>query len=221
MTTFSQAKNWWWMVPLGVRGVLLLLAFIYAVATVGSKASVFDLSALIGLKSVDFWHGRWWTLMTFWMMPAGLADFLFNGLLLVMLGGRLERAWSRFEFWTFFLVGVAGSGMAKVLINPSSDVALLGIAGGTWGLLAGWLKLFGDEPVQLLGVWSTTVRRAILVMAAVSFVMAWVSGGPILDLLTGLSGALAGWVYLTVRWRLNRGIKAQTFQSDRVRRLEL
>lgn len=221
MTSFSQAKNWWWMVPSGVRGLLLLLAFVYVVGTVGSKVSAFNLAALIGLKSVDFWHGHWWTLLTFWVLPTGLADFLFNGLLLAMLGGRLERGWSRIEFWTFFLIGVVGSGAATVLINPSSDVALLGIVGGIWGLLTGWLKLFGDEPVQLLGVWSTTVRRAILVMAGASIVMVWVSGGSILDLLTGLSGALAGWVYLTVRWRLNPGIKAQTFQSDRVRKLEL
>lgn len=201
MTLFSQAKDRrWGMLPPGVRGLLMLLAIVYAVEIAGSMSGAFDLATLIGLKPVDFWHGRWWTLMIFWVLPTGLADFLLSGVMLVMLGGRLERVWSRIEFWTFFLVGVAGSGVARVLLNPSSEFAMLGTTGGICGLVAGWLKLFGDEPVQLLGVWSTTVRRAILVMAAASLLVAWFSGGSIIEVLTSLSGAVAGWVYLTVRW---------------------
>ena len=201
--------------------MLLILLAVYAGSLIGVAAGKFDLAEGIGLRPMDFWRGRFWTFAVFWLLPAGVADLLFNGVMVVVLGGRLERAWSKFEFWTLFLIGVIGSGAAKVLLTPAGVMPLLGITGGVWGLIVGWFQLFGREEVQVFGIWSMTVRTIILLTVGAAVIGTVLTGGSIGDFLPALGGAVAAWVYLAVRWRHNREMEARMIQSRRVSKLEL
>ena len=112
----------------GVRTVLGLLAAVYLAATVGTLLHAFNLQDWLEVSGPKFWSGQIWRLATYALLPAGIMAFVMNGIALVMLGGMLERHWSRGEFWRYCLVTAAGAGLAKVLLQFSNPLPLVGAA---------------------------------------------------------------------------------------------
>jgi membrane associated rhomboid family serine protease len=204
----------------GVRAVLIVLTVAYLAEVVGLWSGAYDLSAWLALSGPVFWHGRVWSVVTFALLPAGILDLLFNGVLIACLGPSVERSWSRGELWSYCLITAAGTGVAKVILQPSSPALLTGAGPVVFGLLAAWARLHGWEEFRLGLVWQTTVLRAALLLAAVSFLMMVVSAGLVAAVVT-LSGGLAGWLYLSLRWKGNLARGSRTVTSERMSRLEL
>ena len=101
-------KNFWQrylgaLTP-GARILLALLAAFYAAALVGNFFHWFNLYNFLPLTGAKFWSGQIWRLVTYALLPAGILDFLMNAIALGLLGGQLERHWSRGEFWLFCCV---------------------------------------------------------------------------------------------------------------------
>jgi membrane protease YdiL (CAAX protease family) len=69
-------------------------------------------------------------------------------------------------------------------------------------------------------IWQTTARRAALLLAAITFLMMVMSAGLVVAIVT-LSGGLVGWLYLSLRWKVNLARRSRTVTSDRMSRLEL
>src|ERR1035441_4650952 len=155
----------------GVRATLFVLAAAYLAEVIGFWSSAYNLSAWLALSGPSFWHGRVWSVITFVLVPAGILDLLFNGLMIACLGPLIERAWSRGELWSYCLITATGAGLVKVALQPSNPALLTGAGPVVFGLLAAWARLYGQEEVRLGLIWQTTVRRAALLLAAISFVM--------------------------------------------------
>jgi membrane associated rhomboid family serine protease len=103
----------------GVRTALIVLAAAYLAQIIGVWTSAYSLSAWLALSGPVFWHGRVWSVITFVLLPVGILDFLFNGLMIACLGPLIERAWSRGELWSYCLITATGAGLAKVVLQPS------------------------------------------------------------------------------------------------------
>ena len=204
----------------GVRAVLIVLTVAYLAGVIGLWSGAYNLSAWLALSGPGFWHGRVWSVVTFVLLPAGILDLLFNGVMIACLGPLIERAWSRGELWSYCLIAAAGAGLVKVILQPSSPALLIGVGPVIFGLLAAWVRLCGREEIRLGFVWQTTVLRAALVLAAVSFLMIVVSTGLVAAVVT-LSGGPAGWLYLSLRWKVNLARRSRTVTSERMSRLEL
>jgi membrane associated rhomboid family serine protease len=204
----------------GIRTVLGVLAVVYLVEAMGRWSSAYDLSTWLVLKGPAFWKGRVWLVVTFVLLPAGIMDFLFNGMQIACLGPLIERAWSRAELWSYCLITAAGAGLVKVALQPSSHVLLTGTGPVVFGLLAAWARLYGGEEIRLGLIWQTTVRQAALLLAAITFLMVVASGGLVNAVLT-LSGGLVGWLYLSLRWKVNLARHSRPVTSERMSRLEL
>jgi membrane associated rhomboid family serine protease len=201
----------------GVRTVLSVLAMVYLAEAVGRWSSAYDLSAWLALSGVAFWKGRVWSALTYVLLPAGILDFLFNGMLIACLGPLIERAWSRCELWSYCLITAAGAGLVKVALQPSSHGLLTGTGPVVFGLLAAWARLYGGEEIRLGLIWQTTASWAALLLAAIAFLMMAASAGLINAVVT-LSGGLMGWLYISLRWKARHG---RPLASERMRRLEL
>ena len=204
----------------GVRTALIVLAAAYLAQIVGLWSSAYNLSAWLALSGPGFWHGRVWSLITFILAPAGILDLLFNGMMIACLGPLIERAWSRGEFWSYCLITATGAGLVKVALQPSNPAPLTGVGPVVFGLLAAWARLYGQEEIKLGLIWQTTARRAALLLAAIAFVMMAVSTGLVGATIT-LSGGLVGWLYLSLRWKVNLARRSRPVTSERMSRLEL
>ncbi|MGI8967180.1 MAG: rhomboid family intramembrane serine protease, partial [Limisphaerales bacterium] len=184
---------------------------------------VFNLRHFLSLSAPAFWKGSFWQLLTHPFLPASFTDLLVNLFLLITLGPRLEQNWSRNQFLSFCLISALGAGLAKILFAAHSPIPFAGFSGIIFGLLVAWLKLFGREEISLFGVWKMSVRRAFLIAIAYSLLLGFIQsvGRISFDIFVPLGGGVAGWVYLTLRWKRNLAEPAKINASDRIARLEL
>jgi len=73
----------------GVRVVLGVLAAAYLAEAIGRWSSAYDLSAWLALSGPVFWKGRVWLLVTYGLLPAGILNLLFNGMMIACLAAIL------------------------------------------------------------------------------------------------------------------------------------
>lgn len=208
--------------PVGTRRILGILVVAYLAALAGRSFGAWDLYRWCALESPAFWKGDVWRVISYAFLPAGLTDFLVNGILLTVAGCRVEQVWSRRELWSFCLLMALGVGLTKVVVVPAGAAPLLGAAGVVYGLLAAWIRLFGHEEIRLMGVWPMSARWALILFAGLSVALScWQPGGAGLQNLIPLAGGVIGWLYLGWRWRRNLADAGQTIASKRIRKLEL
>ena len=110
--------------------------------------------------------------------------------------------------------------MIKVALQPSSPALLIGAGPLVFGLLAAWARLYGRDEIRLGPIWQTTARRAALLLAAITFLMLVASAGLVQAVVT-LSGGFVGWLYLSLRWKVNLARRSRPVTSERMSRLEL
>jgi len=204
----------------GVRLALGVLAAAYLAEALGRWSSAYDLPSWLALSGPAFWKGRVWTAITYFLLPAGILDFLFNGMLIACLGPSIERLWSRGEFWSYCLITAAGAGLVKVMLQSSNPALLLGTGPVVFGLLAAWARLSGGQEIRLGFIGQTTARRAALVLAGITFLMLAARAG-LVEAVVTISGGLVGWLYLSLRWKVNLARPSRAATSDRMSRLEL
>jgi membrane associated rhomboid family serine protease len=204
----------------GVRVLLGVLVAVWVAAVLGQVLKAYDLPGWLVLSGPQCWHGQVWRLATYALVPAGVLDLLLNGVALALLGGLLERHWSRGEFWGYCLVAALGAGLAKAGLDGSGPLPLMGAAPMAFGLLIAWGFLCGRESI-LLPVWgAATVWQLILVAAGVSLLTMVFTAGLKLALIVA-AGGLAGYIYLWLKhqWLMRRA--AGVVHSERISRLEL
>jgi membrane associated rhomboid family serine protease len=204
----------------GVRVLLGLSSAVYLAAVMGNYSHAYDLTRWLALSGPNFWHGQIWELITYPLLPTAVLDFVFNGLMIVLLGGLLERAWSRSEFWTYCAVTAAGAGLAKVILQFSSPVPMTGMTPVVFGLLAAWGNLFGREKVSFVMFGEMTVWQLALLAAAIGFVTTLFSTGLVSAMIL-LAGGVTGLLYLWLRLKILMARESRVVHSERINRLEL
>jgi len=206
--------------PSGVRLILFLMAAAYIAAWAGRILNAYDLPRWLALNPAAFGVGRILTVATYVLVPAGPMDLIFNLLLIGWLGPCLESMWSRWELWTYCLLTAVAGGTAKLLLAHFDPTRLIGAMPMVCGLLVAWMRLRGHERAQAWLLGQTTVLRMGLVMLAAWTIFLWLNAGLISAVIV-LAAALGGWLYLALRWRLNREPPGHPVESQRMRRLEL
>jgi len=204
----------------GVRTLLCLLSVVYLAAVIGKFSHAYDLHRWLAVSGPNFWHGQVWELITYPLLPAAVLDFVFNSLMIVLLGGLIERAWSRSEFWTYCAVTAAGAGLAKVILQFSNPFPMAGMAPVVLGLLAAWGFLLGHEKVPFMFFGEMTVRQMALLAGAISFVTTLFSAG-LTNAIIMLAGGLTGLLYLWLRSKTLMTRESRVVHSERINRLEL
>lgn len=204
----------------GVRILLALLVAVCFAALVGKSAHTFDLYGWLALSGAKFWGGQIWRIVTYALLPNGILDFVMNSFALVILGGQIERHWSRDEFWFYCLIAVVGAGFAKILLSFLDPSPLVGMAPMNFGLLMAWGFLCGRETVSLVPFGEITVWKIVLFGAGISFLITVFTAGVATAIIMSAGGAI-GWLYLwlKLKWLMSR--TASAAHSERITRLEL
>lgn len=208
------------MLTPGVRILLCVLATIYLAAVIGRGFRIYDLYSWLALSGQTFWSGQMWRIATFVLLPVGILDFLMNSIALVMLGGLLERHWSRREFWLYCLVTTLGAGLAFACLQFSSPMPFVGATPMIFGLLIAWGFVCGHEVINLLVVGEITVWKLVLGAAVISLLIMALTGGLVMALVM-VAGGLTGFIYLWLKhkWLMSR--PGSIAHSERINRLEL
>ncbi|MEI8291156.1 MAG: rhomboid family intramembrane serine protease [Verrucomicrobiota bacterium] len=204
----------------GVQWLLCLLAGMYVAAVIGKWLQAFDLYGWLTLSGSQFWSGQIWRLVTYALLPAGVLDFSMNSAALVMLGAMLERHWSRGELWLYCVVAAAGAGLAKVILQFSGSLPLVGAAPMMFGLLIAWGVLCGREVISVVLFGEMTVWKLVLGAGAVGFLILFLTAGLFAAIIMA-GGGMTGFLYLWVkhRWLMSRA--GSVVHSERISRLEL
>jgi membrane associated rhomboid family serine protease len=204
----------------GVRILLAMLTTAALVTFIGQLTRAVDLNRWLALTAQSFWHGQLWRIVTYALLPAGILNFIFNAVALVMLGGRVERVRTRVEMWIICIVSTTGAGLAEVLLPFSSSIPLAGGGPMMFGLLAAWCFACGHERISLIPSREITVRQLALVFVGVSFfVMVFTAGWRSAAVMA--AGGFNGWLYVWLwhKWLMSRA--GRVAPSDRISRLEL
>ena len=204
----------------GVRVVVAVLAIMGMAAIIGVFSRAYNLYAWLGLSGASFWKGRVWTIVTYALLPAGIWDFLFNWIVILFLGVWLERVWSRGELWLCCLISILAAGLAKVIVQPSGQLLMVGTMPVVFGLLAAWGRLFAYEKILFWFIWEMTARQAAILMTVIGFVIMLPCAG-LVNASIMLCGAPAGLLYVWLRGKIAHGRASRTVTSERMGRLEL
>jgi membrane associated rhomboid family serine protease len=204
----------------GVRILLCILSAVYLAAIIGKFSHTYDLYRWLALSGTNFWHGQIWQIVTHPLLPLSFFDFAFNGLMIILLGGLLERIWSRSELGVYCVIAAAGAGLARVILQFSSPAPMVGAGPLVFGLLAAWGFLFGHEKISLWPFGEMAVRQLALLIGVISLVIMCFSAG-LINAVIVLVGGLTGLFYLWLRARLLMGRGSRIVDSERINRLEL
>jgi membrane associated rhomboid family serine protease len=195
----SYGFGGWRAIPPAVKWLLVANVVIYLFQLVTERLLVirFGLipAAVIG-------HFEIWRLATYMFLHGGLFHILINMFILWMFGVTIERAWGtkRFLFY-YFMTGIAG-GLFTVIFQPSSIVPTIGASGAIYGLLAAYAVMFPDQIMYLYFVFPMKVKYAVLLFVGLEFLGSLGSTPDGIGHLAHLGGAVVGFIYLKLDWRL-------------------
>jgi membrane associated rhomboid family serine protease len=204
----------------GVRVIVAILALMGLAAMIGVFSRVYDLYSGLALSGASFWKGHVWTIVTYALLPAGIWDFLFNWIVILFLGVWLERVWSRSQLWLCCLAAIFAAGLAKVVLQPSGPLGMVGTMPVVFGLLAAWGRLFANEKILFWFIWEMTVSQAAIMMTVIGFVIMLPCAG-LVNASIMLCGAPAGLLHVWLCGKITHGLTCQTVTSERMGRLEL
>jgi len=134
------------------------------------------------------------TIFSSMFVHASFTHLAGNMLFLYIFGDNIEDALGRWRFAAFYLVsGVAGA-LAQVMVNPASEVPMVGASGAIAGVLGGYLVLYPRAKVLILN----TFPPLWLILGFTFFAPAWLVLGawfllqnllPALGVLGGVGGS--------------------------------
>lgn len=137
--------------------VLNILVFFYEVS-LGSHLPHFI--SHYGIIPVRFFHPRFFhadillevllPLITFMFLHGGWLHIIGNMLYLWIFGDNVEDRMGHFRYLIFYLLCGLASGLVQLLINPSSQLPIVGASGAIAGVMGAYLLLYPFAKVVTL-----------------------------------------------------------------------
>jgi rhomboid family protein len=150
-----------------------------------SHGDIFS-SATFGLVTSQFLHGGW-------------LHILGNMLYLWIFGNNIEDILGPVPYLIFYLVAGIIAGMTQVLIDPNSEVPLVGASGAIAGVLGAYLVLFPGARVMsvvFFGYFANVVAVPAVIVLGLWFLLQLVSGVASLGAPNASSGGVATFAHL-------------------------
>jgi membrane associated rhomboid family serine protease len=190
-----------------------------------ARSTLFEDLFALNPRTVLPW--RPWQLVTYMFLHSapGQGGFnplhiLLNMLMLVMFGGRVERALGSRRFLRYYLVcGIAG-GLLTLL--PPFRAVTVGASGAVLGVLTAFGLLFPDEPVLLFFI-PVPAKLVVIFLALLNLFSAAGSHGGI-SYIAHIGGMAAGYLMLRgvpFTGRMSRLWERRTRERDARRRAEV
>ncbi len=94
------------------------------------------------LSANRFMHGQLWTLLTFTFVNDGIVQFVFNAVVVVLLGSFIEKQWKSLPFLLFLGIVSVLSGILWIVITPLAGASEM-VAAGSNCLCFAMMIVFG------------------------------------------------------------------------------
>ena len=137
------------------------------------------------------------TIFTSMFIHSGFMHLIGNMLYLWIFGDNIESALGSFRFIVFYLLCGVGAAMGQVLIDPASEIPMIGASGAISGVLGAYLLLYPRARVEtlvILGFFARLVRMPALVVLGFWIVLQLFSG--LASLGTSASGGVAFFAHI-------------------------
>jgi membrane associated rhomboid family serine protease len=167
-------------------------------------------------------HGQIWRLVTHAFMHAGVMHILFNMLFLWWFGTDVEDLYGPVEFLTFYLTAAVAGGLAFVLAWKAGWGNNPYAVGASGAIMAVMVVCAMHYPSRIIYIWFIPMPIWFFVLFAVAKDWMTFASHAQTDTAVGghLGGALFGFVYYKMQWRLSNvfsGIKSMQRRSGRTR----
>ncbi|HBA60330.1 MAG TPA: hypothetical protein DCZ92_05860 [Elusimicrobia bacterium] len=165
----------------------------------------FRLTFYFGLVPFNVTGQYWlWQTVTYLFIHGGFWHFLFNALMLWMLGGMLEAEMGSRKFLLYFLVCGAAAALVTVAFAPASDALrpVVGASGAIFALLAAFAFLHPDMTVYVYFLFPMRARTMALLLGLLEFALSFSRQGSMVSNITHLGGLVAGFAWLWTERRL-------------------
>ena len=146
---------------------------------------------------------RPWQLLTYAFLHGGFVHLLFNALMLVQFGPRLENTLGRKRFIQFLVVCTVGAAVVQLAVlwlmrsNGYAVGPTLGASGYIYGVLLGWAVLWPhDRLMMILPPVEMSVRTMVLVFGGIELFLGVTGTGQGVAHFAHLGGILFGWLLL-------------------------
>ena len=129
-------------------------------------AEITQFRDLHGLITSMFLHGGW-------------AHIIGNMVFLLVFGDNIEDAMGHISYLLFYLLTGIAAGLAQILLNPNSEIPLIGASGAISGILGAYIVLFPHGKVRALvffGYFGQVILVPAWVMIGVWFALQLFSG---------------------------------------------
>jgi len=137
------------------------------------------------------------TIFTSMFVHGGFMHLIGNMLYLWIFGDNIEAAMGGMRFLVFYLLCGVGAAAGQVLVNPTSQVPMVGASGAISGVLGAYLVLYPRAEVEtlvLLGYFVRLIRLPALVVLGLWIVLQLFSG--VLSLGMEASGGVAWFAHV-------------------------
>ncbi|OGR96475.1 MAG: hypothetical protein A2902_06280 [Elusimicrobia bacterium RIFCSPLOWO2_01_FULL_64_13] len=179
--------------PPGVKGLLIANAAFYLLQQVfsGWVETTLGLvpSMVLGRLTV-------WQLGTYLFLHGGFFHLFFNMFALWMFGKELEHAWGTREFLKFYFFCGAGAGLFNTVLEPFSQVPVIGASGAIYGILVAFALAFPTAVIYLYGLFPIQARHFVLLIGIMEFMASFHGAHSAVARLAHLGGMLTGYFYL-------------------------
>jgi membrane associated rhomboid family serine protease len=190
--------------------VLCLAAFgvELVVEATGGDAALEDFLFAWGFIPADFWAavaaGDWLSpavlhLFSSMFLHGGWLHLLGNMLYLWIFANRLEDGIGHVPFLALYLVGGIAAGVGHALVDPASDVPVIGASGAISAVLGAYLVLYPRARIQslvFLGFFYQLIAVPSVLVLGFWFVLQLIDGVAALQAADAATGGVAVWAHI-------------------------
>lgn len=135
-------------------------------------------------------------LFTYQFLHGGPLHLLLNMLALWMFGSELEERWGSKFFLKYYILCGVGGGLAYGLLAMGGNAPSVGASGAVYGLLLAYGMWFPNRVLMLFFVFPVRVRTAVMILVALTVLMALDPVNAGIAHTAHLGGMAAGYLYL-------------------------
>ncbi|HCK99722.1 MAG TPA: DUF1751 domain-containing protein [Candidatus Marinimicrobia bacterium] len=178
-----------------IKNIIIANIVVFVVMFVLGAEQFFLLN--FGLVPKFVWsRGFVWQLFTYMFIHGGFGHIFWNMFVLWMFGTEIETYLGRKEFYKFYFLAGAGSGLITLLFSLNSTIPVVGASGAIYAVLVAFALIFPNREIYLYFLFPIKAKYFVLIMAIITFFSTFSAGGSNISHLTHLGGLLIGYLYL-------------------------
>ena len=154
-----------------------------------------DIATWFGFDSTAL-PGRWWTVVSYMFVHAGVLHLMANMYALYLFGPRVEQSWGAKKFASFYLLcGLGGVAFEMLFIRGSG---LVGASAPVFGVMSAYVMQWPDDELYLLFLVPMRARTLAAGLFGFNLVMGLVgtTDGANVAYFAHIGGALVAYIYM-------------------------